>query len=100
MDEFFKLSLYFSGLGLIWGSGLRDFFRLTVADCVESSIYFSWIALFPLKGLRMEGLKQAPLNFIMNNRPPRKILALNPPGKGLCEDLISQSVREDHVPSS
>ena len=67
---------------------MRDRFRLTLATFEESSMYLSWRILFPVKGLGTGGLRQAPLNFIMNNNPPMRVPAPDPPGRGLSEDLV------------
>ena len=82
------LSSKFNGLGLITGSSVREHFRLMDATLEESSMYFSCSVLFYVKGLGTGGLRQAPLNFTINKRPPMRVTAPNPPGRGLSEDLV------------
>ena len=61
---------------------------MTVATFEESSTYFSCKVLFHVKGLGIEGLRQAPLNFMTNKRPPIKFPAPKPPGRGLLEEFV------------
>ena len=47
----------------------------------ESSMNFTCMEVFLEIGLGMGGLRQAPLNFIMNKRPPSQTPWPNPPGR-------------------
>ena len=58
-----------------------------------SSINFTWILLFCVSGMAIGGLRQAPLNFTINNRPPNKVPALNPPSRVLLSELWAWYLR-------
>ena len=45
--------------------------------------------LFLETGLGIGGLRHAPLNLIMNNKPPSQTPWPNPPGRSLGEDTLS-----------
>ena len=66
---------------------VQESLRLTEATCNESSIYFSCLPLLPVMGLGIGGLRQAPLNFTINSKPPSHVPAPKPPGRLLSEDL-------------
>ena len=48
---------------------------------------FTCIPLFCVRGLGIGGLRQAPLNFTMNNSPPSHVPAEKPPGNCLLSDF-------------